>query len=121
MTSGRLSASQGKAIDGGVWHHLGASRRDLRESGAVKVVLVRSSGDVMLVGSEEDLGLEGEHEGVIAVACKGGLELEDEFDGVIVVDSAERVVRFVSFVGDSVGAGKSLGWLRVATMIVNAA
>jgi hypothetical protein len=42
---------------------------------------------------------------------------EGNSTGIVDVDSEERVVRLTVFVGDSTGGGKSLGWLRVATMI----
>jgi hypothetical protein len=41
--------------------------------------------------------------------------VEDGGANVVVVVSEERVVRFM---GDSTAGGKSLGWLRVATMTV---
>lgn len=107
-TSGRLKASHGKAIGGGVWLHLGASRCDLREV-ANDEGRARSSDDVMLVGLVNDLGLEGESYGEGIVDLRTGLELEGDVDGAVDGCSEERVVRFVSLVGDSVGGGKSLG------------
>lgn len=56
---------------------------------------------------------------VNVVDCEGFGLKDGAEDWVIVVGSKERVVRFVAFVGDSVGGGKSLGWLRVATIVVN--
>lgn len=108
MTNGRLIASHGKAIGGGLWLHLfEASRRDARESGN-DVGRIRSGGDVMLVGLRVGLELEGDFEGVVTIGFEEGLGLglEDESDDV---GSVERVVRFVDFVGDSTGGGKSLG------------
>lgn len=54
----------------------------------------------------------------MVVGLRAGLELEGDLGGGVDADSVERVVRFASFVGDSTGGGKSLGWLRVATMIL---
>ena len=107
-TSGRLKASHRKAIGGGVWLHLGASRCDLREAGK-DVGRTRSSDDIMLVGLASDLRLKGDSCGEVVVGLRTGLELEGDVDGVVDGCSEERVVRFVSFVGDSVGGGKSLG------------
>ena len=86
-----------------MWLHLGASRCDLREV-ANNVGRARSSGDIMPAGLRIGLELD-----VIVVGLKEGSELEEEADGVIGVGSAARVVRFVDFVGDSTGGGKSLG------------
>lgn len=105
ITNGRLKASHGKAIGGGLWLHLDALRRDLTGSGN-DVGRIRSGSDVMSVVLEEDLGLEGDFDGVIPVVFEEGLGLEDDSDDV---GSVERVVRFVGFVGDSTGGGKSLG------------
>ena len=99
-----------------MWLHLGASRCDLWEV-ANDVGRTRSGGDVMFVALVNDLGLEGESYGEVVVGLRTGLELEGDVDGVVDGCSEERVVRFVSFVGDSVGGGKSLGWLRVATIM----
>jgi hypothetical protein len=107
ITNGRLNASHGKAIGGGLWLHREASRRDAWESGN-DVGRIRSGGDVMLVDLRVGLELEGDFDGVIAVGSEEGLGLglEDESDDV---GSVERVVRLVDFVGDSTGGGKSLG------------
>ena len=70
---------------------------------------VRAAGDVVIVDLEEGLESTEEAEGVMVVGSRAGLELEGDLDGVVDVGSAERVVRFVSFVGDSTGGGKSLG------------
>jgi hypothetical protein len=113
ITNGRLKASHGKAIGGGLWLHLEASRRDARELGN-DIGRVRSGDNVVLVVLEGDLRLGGDFDRVIAVGLEEGLRLVDESDDV---GSVLRVVRFVDFVGDSTGGGKSLGWLRVATIM----
>jgi hypothetical protein len=105
ITNGRLKASHGKAIGGGLWLHLEASRRDVRESG-IDVRGMRSGGDVMLVGLRIGLELEGDFVGVVAIGLEEGLGLEDDSSDV---GSVERVVRLVDFEGDSTGGGKSLG------------
>jgi hypothetical protein len=107
ITNGRLRASHGKAIGGGLWLHLETSRRDARESGN-DVGRIRSGEDAILVGLRVDLELGGVIDGVIAIDFEDGLGLglEDESDDI---GSVERVVRLVDFVGDSTGGGKSLG------------
>jgi hypothetical protein len=79
---------------------------------------VRAGGDVLIVDLEEGLESTDEADNVMIVGSRAGLELDGDLGGGVDVDSVERVVRFVSFVGDSTGGGKSLGWLRVATMVV---
>lgn len=97
MTSGRLTASQRNVIAGTVWHHPGDLRR-------------------MRVGSRDGVGrILGGNAVLVAIEDCFGLEDCAEPVVVLVVDSEERVVLFV---GDSTGGGKSLGWLRVATMMV---
>ena len=91
-----------------MWLHLGASRRDLGEV-VYDIVRVRSGDDVVFPGFEKDLEPVEGADGVIVVGSRAGLELEGDLDGVVDVGSAERVARFVSFVGDSTGGGKSLG------------
>lgn len=103
ITNGRLRASHGKAIGGGLWLHLEASRRDAWESG-IDVRCMRSGGDVMLVDLRIGLELEGDFDGVVAIGLEEGLGLKSSDAG-----SVERVVRLVDFVGDSTGGGKSLG------------
>ena len=105
ITNGRLRASHGKAIGGGLWLHLEASRRDARES-ENDVRDICSGGDFMLVGLGVGLELEDDFDGVVAIGLEIGLGLEDESSDV---GSVERVVRLVDFVGDSTGGGKSLG------------
>lgn len=89
MTSGRLTASQGTVIAGGVWHH----PRVLRRMGVCSrddVGRILVGGRAVLVDMENCFGL---------VDCA-------EFVVVVDEDSDERVVLFV---GDSTGGGKSLG------------
>ena len=117
ITRGRLNASHGKAIGGGVWLHLGVSRLDLREF-VYDIGRVRAGDEVVIVGLEDALESTEEADGIMVVGSRAGLGLEGDLGGGVDVDSVERVFRFVSFVGDSTGGGKSLGWLRVATMIV---
>ena len=62
----------------------------------------RSIRDGLGVGLE----LEDDFDGVVAIGLEIGLGLEDESSDV---GSVERVVRLVDFVGDSTGGGKSLG------------
>lgn len=105
ITNGRLKASHGKAIGGGLWLHREAWRRVARES-ENDIRDTRSGGDVMLVGLRVGLELEGDFDGVVAIGLEEGLGLEDESSDV---GSVERVVRLVDFEGDSTGGGKSLG------------
>lgn len=102
-----------------MWLHLGASRCGLREL-VYDIGRIRAGVDVEVVRLEEGLESTEEAGGVMVVGSRAGLELEGDLGGGVDVDSVERVVRFVSFVGDSAGGGKSLGWLRVATMFVAA-
>lgn len=88
MTSGRLTASQGTAIAGGVWHH----PRVLRRIGVCSrddVGRILVGGRAVLVDMENCFGL---------VDCAEFVVVDE--------DSDERVVLFV---GDSTGGGKSLG------------
>lgn len=100
-----------------MWLHLGVSRLDLREL-VYDIGRARAGDEVVIVGLEEGLESTEESDGFMVVGSRAGLELEGDLGVGVDVDSVERVVRFVSFVGDSTGGGKSLGWLRVATMIV---
>jgi hypothetical protein len=91
-----------------VWLHLGASRLDLREL-VYDIGRVRAGGNVVIGDLEEGLESTNEADDVTVVGLRAGLELEGDVGGGVDVDSVERVVRFVSFVGDSTGGGKSLG------------
>ena len=69
---------------------------------------IRAAGGVVIVDFEEGLESTEEADGVMVVGSRTGLKLEGDLNGVVEVGSVERVVRFVSFVGDSTGGGKSL-------------
>ena len=91
-----------------MWLHLGASRLDLREL-VYDIGRVRAGGNVVIGDLEEGLESTNEADDVTVVGLRAGLELEGDVGGGVDIDSVERVVRFVSFVGDSTGGGKSLG------------
>ena len=91
-----------------MWLHLGVSRLDLREL-VYDIGRVRAGGNVVIGDLEEGLESTNEADDVTVVGLRAGLELEGDVGGGVDVDSVERVVRFVSFVGDSTGGGKSLG------------
>ena len=91
-----------------MWLHLGVSRLDLREF-VYDIGRVRAGDEVVIVGLEDALESTEEADGIMVVGSRAGLGLEGDLGGGVDVDSVERVVRFVSFVGDSTGGGKSLG------------